>query len=152
MSSNCTHRIQIAVIVLVILVLMLSMLCMCGCCRKQYTQHTSSVVMQEQKTIDTYLFKGVKHYVFDTTVIVVDQSTGDTISKDHRIDSRYYQEKDREQETNEINKNDSIIYQTQTIIENKLNKTQYFFYLTGIFSILLVISYIIYKLFNLFKR
>lgn len=152
MSSYITYRIKNAVIVLVIIkVVTLSMLCLCGCCRKQYTQHTSSVVMQDKNTIDTYLFKGVKHYVFDTTIIVVSSVTGDTLSKDHRTDSRYYQADEREQESTSITQNDTTIYVTETIVKNELNKPQRFFFWFGIISMILIIGYIIYKIFKIFR-
>lgn len=152
MSSYSTYRIKKAVIVLVIIkVVTLSMLCLCGCCRKQYTQHTSSVVMQDKKTIDTYLFKGVKHYVFDTTVIVVSSINGDTLSKDHRTDSRYYQADEREQESTSVIQNDTTINITETIVKNELNKPQRFFFWFGILCMILIVGYFLYKIFKIFR-
>ncbi len=151
MPSNRTYRIQNAVIVLVILMLVLSMLCMCGCCRKQYTQHTSSVVLKEQQTIDTYLFKGIKHFVYDTTIVVISDDTGDTIRTDHRSDSRYFQEDNQKQENTQIAQNDTTTNTTEIIIKNELNKIQRFFFVIGILSVIIAICYIAFILFKLFK-
>lgn len=109
--------------------------------------------MHDKQTIDTYLFKGVKHYVFDTTVIVVSSINGDTLSKDHRTDSRYYQENEREQESTSMIQNDTTttIKVTETIVTNELNKPQRFFFIFGIISMILIIGYIIYKLFKIFR-
>lgn len=151
MSSNCTYRIKNAVIVLVLLlVILLSCTVLCGCCRKQYSQHTSSVVMKDKKTIDTYLFKGIKHYVYDTTVIVIN-TTGDTVRTDHRSDNRYFQSDEREHELNSTTQRDTTIYITETIVKNELNKTQRFFFWFGIIGVILIIGLIIYKIFKLFR-
>lgn len=127
------------------------MLCVCGCCRKQYAHHTSSVVIQDQKTIDTYLFKGVKHYVFDTTVIIINSTTGDTLSQDHRTDSRYYQEDEGRRDSTSVTQNDTTIYVTETIVKNELNKPQRFFFWVGILAMILIVGIILYKIFNLFR-
>lgn len=151
MSSYITYRIKNAVIVLVLLlVILLSCTVLCGCCRKQYSQHTSSVVMKDQKTIDTYLFKGIKHYVYDTTVIVIN-TTGDTVRTDHRSNNRYFQSDEREHELNSITQRDTTIYITETIVKNELNKTQRFFFWFGIIGVILIIGLIIYKIFKLFR-
>lgn len=151
MSSYITYRIKNAVIVLVLLlVILLSCTVLCGCCRKQYSQHTSSVVMKDKKTIDTYLFKGIKHYVYDTTVIVIN-TTGDTVRTDHRSNNRYFQSDEREHELNSITQRDTTIYITETIVKNELNKTQRFFFWFGIIGVILIIGLIIYKIFKLFR-
>lgn len=107
--------------------------------------------MQDQKTIDTYLFKGVKHYVFDTTVIIINSTTGDTLSQDHRTDSRYYQEDEGRRDSISVSQKDTTIYVTETIVKNELNKPQKFFFWVGILAMILIVGIILYKIFNLFR-
>lgn len=155
MSSYFTYRIKNAVIVLVALtVVLLSGTVLPGCCRKQYTQHHSSIVLDSIKTntINTYLFRGIKYYVYDTTVIVVN-TTGDTVRTDHRSDSRYFQEDKEKQDTTSIEKvrQDTVIATQDIIVKNELNKTQKFFFWFGISMMLLIFGYVLFKLFKLFR-
>lgn len=154
MSSYITYRIKNAVIVLVLFVVLLSGCVLSGCCRKQYTQHHSSIVLDSTTTnkIDTYIFKGIKHYVYDTTVIVVN-TTGDTVRTDHRSDSRYFQEDERQQDTIYIEKvqRDTVIATQDVIVKNELNKLQKFFVWLGVIVMVLIVGYILYKIFKLFR-
>ncbi len=142
------------VIILVVLVLF-SCTVLSGCCRKQYTQHHSSIVLDSTRynKIDTYIYKGIKHYVYDTTVVVVN-TDGDTISKDHRTDSRYYQENERQQDTTyiEIVRQDTIYITQDVIVKNELNKTQKFFVWWGVAVMALIVVYVLYKIFKLFSK
>lgn len=143
------------VIVLALIVVLLSCCVLSGCSRKQYTQHHSSIVLDSIKTnkIDTYIFKGIKHYVYDTTIFVVN-TIGDTLRTDHRSDSRYYQEDERQQDTIYIEKvkQDTVIANQDVIVKNELNKTQKFFVWWGVIAIVLIIGYVIYKIFKLFGK
>lgn len=155
MPSYITHRNKNAVIVLALLVLALfSCTVLSGCCRKQYTQHHSSIVLDSIKTnkIDTYIFKGIKHYVYDTTVIVVN-TTGDTVRTDHKSDSRYYQENERQQDTTYIERvrQDTVIVTQDVIVKNELNKTQKFFVWWGVGVMVAILGYLLYKIFILFR-
>lgn len=155
MPSYITYRIKNAVIVLVLLVLvLLSFTVLSGCCRKQYTQHHSSIVLDSttKSKIDTYIFKGIKYYVYDTTVIVIN-TTGDTVRTDHRSDSRYYQENEQQQDTTYIEKvqRDTVIATQDVIVKNELNKSQKFFVWWGVAVMALIVGYILYKIFKLFR-
>ena len=155
MSSYITYRIKNAVIVLVLLVLvLLSCTVLSGCCRKQYTQHHSSIVLDSitKRKIDTYIFRGIQHYVYDTTVIVIN-TTGDTVRTDHRSDSRYYQEDERQQDTIYIEtvRRDTVIATQDVIVKNELNKSQKFFVWWGVAVMGLIVGYILYKIFKLFR-
>jgi hypothetical protein len=126
-----------------------------GCCRKQYTQHHSSIVLDstQYNKIDTYIFKGIKHYVYDTTVIVIN-TTGDTVRTDHRSDSRYYQEEERQQDTIYIEKvkQDTVYIAQDVVVKNELNKSQKFFVWWGVIVMVLIVVYVIYKFFKLFSK
>lgn len=155
MPSYITYRIKNAVIVLVLIVFVLfSCTVLPGCCRKQYTQHHSSIVLDstQYNKIDTYIFKGIKHYVYDTTVITLN-TTGDTVRTDHRSDSRYYQEEERQQDTIYIEKvqRDTVIATQDVIVKNELNKSQKFFVWWGVIVMVLIVGYILYKIFKLFR-
>lgn len=154
MPSYITYRIKKAVIVLVSFVVLLSCIVLSGCCREQYTQHYSSIVLDSIKTnkIDTYIFKGIKHYVYDTTVIVVN-TAGDTVRTDHRSDSRYYQEDERQQDTIYIEKTrqDTVIVNQGVIVKNELNKTQKFFVWWGVAVMVAIVCWFLFKLFKLFS-
>ena len=145
---------QVIVLVLIVFVLF-SCTVLPGCCRKQYTQHHSSIVLDstQYNKIDTYIFKGIKHYVYDTTVIVVN-TTGDTVRTDHRSDSRYYQEDERQQDTIYIEKvqRDTVIAAQDVIVKNELNKSQKFFVWWGVSVMVVIVVYVIYKLFKLFGK
>lgn len=153
MPSYITYRIKNAVIVLVLVVL-LSGCVLSGCCRKQYTQHHSSIVLDSTRynKIDTYIYKGIKHYVYDTTVIVIN-TTGDTVRTDHRSDSRYYQENEEKQDTTYIEKvrQDTVIVTQDVIVKNELNKTQKFFVWWGVGVMVVVVGFVLFKIFNLFR-
>ncbi len=154
MPSYITYRIKNAVIVVVLLVVLLSCCVLSGCCRKQYTQHHSSIVLDSMQynKIDTYIFKGIKHYVYDTTVIVIN-TTGDTVRTDHRSDSRYYQENERQQDTTyiEIVRQDTVIVTQDVIVKNELNKTQKFFVWWGVGVMVAILGFILYKIFKIFR-
>lgn len=141
---------KVIVYVLLALVL-LGCTVLSGCCRNQYTQHHSSIVLDSTRynKIDTYIYKGIKHYVYDTTVIVVN-TTGDTISKDHRSDSRYYQEDERQQDTIYIEKvrQDTVYIAQDVVVKNELNKTQKFFVWWGVAVMALIVGYVLYKIFK----
>lgn len=145
---------QVIVLVLIVFVLF-SCTVLPGCCRKQYTQHHSSIVLDstQYNKIDTYIFKGIKHYVYDTTVIVIN-TTGDTVRTDHRSDSRYYQEEERQQDTTHIEtvQRDTIIATQDVIVKNELNKSQKFFVWCGVIVMVVIVVYVIYKLFKLFGK
>lgn len=153
MPSYITYRIKNAVIVLVLVVL-LSGCVLSGCCRKQYTQHHSSIVLDSIKTknIDTYIFKGIKYYVYDTTVIVVN-TNGDTVRTDHRSDSRYFQEDKEKQDTTYIEKvqRDTVIVTQNVVVKNELNKSQKFFVWWGVGVMVVVVGWFLFKLFKLFR-
>jgi hypothetical protein len=125
-----------------------------GCCRKQYTQHHSSIALDstQYNKIDTYIFKGIKHYVYDTIVFVINTS-GDTVRTDHRSDSRYFQEDKEKQDTTYIEKvqRDTIIVTQDVIIKNELNKSQKFFVWWGVGVMVVVVGYVLFKLFKLFR-
>ena len=145
---------QVIVLVLIVFVLF-SCTVLPGCCRKQYTQHHSSIVLDstQYNKIDTYIFKGIKHYVYDTTVIVIN-TTGDTVSTDHRSDSRYYQEEERQQDTIYIEKTrqDTVYIAQDVVVKNELNKSQKFFVWWGVIVMVVIVVYVIYKLFKLFCK
>lgn len=151
MSSVKSYK---QVIVLVLFVVLLSSCVLSGCCRKQYTQHHSSIVLDstQYNKIDTYIFKGIKHYVYDTTVIVVN-TTGDTVRTDHRSDSRYFQEEEQQQDTIYIEsvRRDTVIVTQDVIVKNELNKLQKFFVWLGVIVMVLIVGYILYKIFKLFR-
>lgn len=153
MPSYITYRIKNAVIVLVLVVL-LSGCVLSGCSKKQYTQHHSSIVLDSIKTknIDTYIFKGIKYYVYDTTVIVVN-TNGDTVRTDHRSDSRYFQEDKEKQDTTYIEKvqRDTVIVTQDVIVKNELNKSQKFFVWWGVGVMVVVVGWFLFKLFKLFR-
>lgn len=146
---------KVIVYVLLVLVLLGCTVLFGGCCRKQYTQYHSSIVLDSTRynKIDTYIYKGIKHYVYDTTVIVVN-TAGDTISKDHRSDSRYYQEDERQQDTIYIEKvrQDTVYIAQDVVVKNELNKTQKFFVWWGVIVMALIVVYVLYKIFKQFSK
>ena len=151
MSSYITHRNKNAVIVVVLVVLVLFSCCVLpGCCRIQYTQHHSSIVLDSIRynKIDMYIYKGIKHYVYDTTVIVIN-TTGDTVRTDHRSDSRYFQEDKEKQDTTyiEVVRQDTVIVTQDIIVKNELNKTQKFFVWFGVIVMIGSLLFILFKLF-----
>ena len=151
MSSVKTYKSKIVVIVL--LVLLGSVLW--GCSRKQYTQQHSSIVIDSNRLnkIDTYLFQGIKHYVYDTTIVTLN-TAGDTVRTDHRSDSRYYQEEQQKQDTVYIEKVsvDTVYMNQGVIVKNELNKTQKFFVWWGVAVMVAIVGWFLFKLFNLFRK
>lgn len=102
--------------------------------------------------IDTYIFKGIKHYVYDTTVVTLN-TAGDTVRTDHRSDSRYYQEDERQQDTIYIEKVsvDTVYMAQDAIVKNELNKTQKFFVWWGVAVTVAIVCWFLFKLFKLFR-
>lgn len=148
MSSVKSHT-QVIVLVLIVVVL-LSGTVLSGCSRKQYTQHHSSIVLDSNRLnkINTYLFNGIKHYIYDSTIVVVN-TTGDTIRTDHRSDSRYYQETQEKIDTVyiEIIKTDTIYSDEKNVVKYEMSNFHRVFFYLGVLFLL----FIIYKIINLFK-
>lgn len=148
MSSVKSHT-QVIVLVLIVVIL-LSGTVLSGCCREQYTQHHSSIVLDSNRLnkINTYLFNGIKHYIYDSTIVVVN-TTGDTVRTDHRSDSRYYQETQEKIDTVyiEIIKTDTIYSDEKIVVKYEMNNFHRVFFYLGV----LFVSYIIYKVINIFK-
>lgn len=148
MPSVKSHT-QVIVLVLIVVIL-LSGTVLPGCSRKQYTQHHSSKVLDSNRLnkINTYLFNGIKHYIYDSTIVVVN-TTGDTVRTDHRSDSRYYQETHEKIDTVyiEIIKTDTIYSDEKIIVKYEMSNFHRVFFYLGV----LFVSYIIYKIINIFK-
>ena len=148
MSSVKSHT-QVIVLVLIVVVL-LSGTVLSGCSRKQYTQHRSSIVLDSNRLnkINTYLFNGIKHYIYDSTIVVVN-TTGDTIRTDHRSDSRYYQETQEKIDTVyiEIIKTDTIYSDEKIVVKYEMSNFHRVFFYLGVLFVL----FVIYKIINLFK-
>lgn len=148
MSSVKSHT-QVIVLVLIVVVL-LSGTVLSGCCREQYTQHHSSIVLDSNRLnkINTYLFNGIKHYIYDSTIVVVN-TTGDTVRTDHRSDSRYYQETQEKIDTVyiEIIKTDTIYSDEKIVVKYEMSNFHRVFFYLGVLFLL----FVIYKIINLFK-
>lgn len=148
MSSVKSHT-QVIVLVLIVVVL-LSGTVLSGCSRKQYTQHHSSIVLDSNRLnkINTYLFNGIKHYIYDSTIVVVN-SAGDTVRTDHRSDSRYYQETQEKIDTVyiEIIKTDTIYSDEKIVVKYEMSNFHRVFFYLGVLFLL----FVIYKIINLFK-
>lgn len=148
MSSVKSHT-QVIVLVLIVVVL-LSGTVLSGCSRKQYTQHHSSIVLDSNRLnkINTYLFNGIKHYIYDSTIVVVN-TTGDTVRTDHRSDSRYYQETQEKIDTVyiEIIKTDTIYSDEKIVVKYEMSNFHRVFFYLGVLFLL----FVIYKIINLFK-
>ena len=148
MSSVKSHT-QVIVLVLIVVIL-LSGTVLSGCSRKQYTQHRSSIVLDSNRLnkINTYLFNGIKHYIYDSTIVVVN-TTGDTIRTDHRSDSRYYQETQEKIDTVyiEIIKTDTIYSDEKIVVKYEMSNFHRVFFYLGVLFVL----FVIYKIINLFK-
>lgn len=148
MSSIKSHT-QVIVLVLIVVIL-LSGTVLSGCSRKQYTQHQSSIVLDSNRLnkINTYLFNGIKHYIYDSTIVVVN-TTGDTVRTDHRSDSRYYQETQEKIDTVyiEIIKTDTIYSDEKIVVKYEMSNFHRVFFYLGVLFLL----FVIYKIINLFK-
>lgn len=148
MSSVKSHT-QVIVLVLIVVIL-LSGTVLSGCSRKQYTQHRSSIVLDSNRLnkINTYLFNGIKHYIYDSTIVVLN-TTGDTVRTDHRSDSRYYQETQEKIDTVyiEIIKTDTIYSDEKIVVKYEMSNFHRVFFYLGVLFLL----FVIYKIINLFK-
>ena len=148
MSSIKSHT-QVIVLVLIVVIL-LSGTVLSGCSRKQYTQHRSSIVLDSNRLnkINTYLFNGIKHYIYDSTIVVLN-TTGDTVRTDHRSDSRYYQETQEKIDTVyiEIIKTDTIYSDEKIVVKYEMSNFHRVFFYLGVLFLL----FVIYKIINLFK-
>lgn len=148
MSSIKSHT-QVIVLVLIVVIL-LSGTVLSGCSRKQYTQHHNSIVLDSNRLnkINTYLFNGIKHYIYDSTIVVLN-TTGDTVRTDHRSDSRYYQETQEKIDTVyiEIIKTDTIYSDEKIVVKYEMSNFHRVFFYLGVLFLL----FVIYKIINLFK-
>lgn len=145
MPSNKTHIVAIALVVL-------SLLLVVGCCREQYTYQHSTVTTENAKIIDTYLYKGIKTYYYDTTVIILNE-IGDTLKKEHNTHREI--ERDQEKETKRdsvyIQEIDTVYLEQSVVVTNKMNKGQRFFFWIGVIVVLVLVGWACFKIIKIFK-
>lgn len=145
MPRYITHIKQISAAII------LSLLLCCCSLSKPCTEQIKTLTLQNEKTIDTYNYQGVKMYVYDTVIIVL-RENGDTAKTDHRN----YTIKDTEiiqsSDTASYEKNDRIVNNTEYIIRNEMTKSQRMIYNAGLIALSLLLGVIIFKLCKIFSR
>lgn len=118
---------------------------MAGCSTPKETVQYKFASMQNERTIDNYLFQGVKMFVYDTTVVVM-KETGDTLRTDRSTTRSLAQETIIKTDTVYISKTDTIQAETQYIVKREMNGLQKTFFYIGIIAVSMLAVYIIRKI------
>lgn len=123
-----------------------------GCCKKQYNNFVETSHLEKINTIDTYNYKGITTIYYDTTVIIIEKETGDTLKETKSKNKITINDNIQNTDTNNMLKNDSVQYITQTIVTNELNQLQKTMMTIGIMSLIFIIIFIAYKILKFFKK
>lgn len=118
---------------------------MAGCSTPKETVQYKFASMQNERTIDNYLYQGVKMFVYDTTVVVM-KETGDTLRTDRSTTRSLAQETIIKTDTVYISKTDTIQAETQYIVKREMNGLQKTFFYIGIIAVSMLAVYIIRKI------
>lgn len=124
-------------------------MCSCSVRRQTAQQHIKTVTLNSDRTIDNYQYRGVKMFVYDTTVIVI-RERGDTVRTDHRSNTIIDTETEQIRDTVYINTSDSIQTITNTVVRNELSKTQRLIYNAGLLFIGCIIAAVIFIIIKVF--